>query len=116
MKRKRRNNLTPGERLALESVVQVYSSDGLIMEFTVVGKNADGTFRCTGRQLKGVSSSQLLLLVTILRDALQRRIEKDIARAGDWAMAQSGPAEGQLELPKDGPGLAGDATQNDIPF
>jgi len=79
--------------------VQVYTSEGLVGEFSFK-ERADGeTGMVTATTEPSVPSMWFLLLWTILRDTEQTRLAHDIHRAADWMQTQHIPDEGQLELP-----------------
>lgn len=113
MARKRKNNLTEAKRRLNETVVQVYTSEGMVGEFGI-DVFADGE---TGAVRASTDSSigalWWLLLWTILRDTQQSRIERDIHRAAAWNVRGKIPEEGQLELPIDEDLAGGFAPQDD---
>lgn len=116
MKRKRKSNLNAIDAFVLSAVVQVYTADGLAAEFSIDSKDSDGLYHVTGVQKHGTTTLQLLQLVSIIRNVLQARVSRDIARADDYVDKATAPPAGQLELPgSDDVASEGDI-ESDTPF
>lgn len=120
MKRKRRNTgRSEALRRLNETVVQVYTSEGLVGEFSFQVR-ADGESGMVSASTDpDVSALWFMLLWTILRDTEQTRITHDIHRAAEWKQTQNIPDEGQLELPSEEDvlrGLPPDDNTGGIPF
>jgi len=100
-----------------DALVQVYTKDGLSAEL-MVAVNANesvGVLSVVKRQ--EMNDLYLAALFSVLRDALQERVTRDIGRAGEYHMKVSANDASQLEL-TDGEGrsIRGvDANLDDTP-
>jgi len=117
-KRKRNKNLNDATKRLSETLVQVYTSDGLIGEFTfdVFADGATGAIHAS--TASDISVTWWILLWTVLKQAEQSRLERDIHRSGEWVLKRTLPEEGQLELPEQDQGSGGEDINSppDIPF
>jgi len=109
---KRKNNLTRMQQFINDAVVQVYTSDGLVAEYSFRGSDWSDFVAVLASEHAGATTTLLMGLFTVLRSCMQRRIEEDIHRAAEWNMKEEIPEEGQLELPFDEDLSGGD----DLPF
>lgn len=116
MKRARKSNLNFIDAFVLSAVLQVYTENGLVAEFSVDSKDAEGRYHVSGVQKQGATTLQLLQLVTIVRNVLQERVSRDISRADIYIDKATAPQAGQLEMPGLDEVSLGDTPKDDTPF